>query len=156
MGAQHGLLGLLRPGIGVGHDVLPDAGLHLDPAREILRRRISGGGGSLTTDDAAALRTVGIDLDVVLARLAESFGPDAAPRSRARRGPTRLSPQAKKTLQPALREAMWLTSKTIGSEHLLFGLRRCDDADINAVLAELDVTPDRLRSATLRTIGRAA
>jgi len=60
-------------------------------------------------------------LDVVLEHLAESFGPDAVPESPSRRGRTRLSQPAKKTLQLALREAIWLKSKVIGSEHILLG-----------------------------------
>jgi len=155
VGTQHLLLGLLNPGSGAGYQVLRDAGLQADAARDVIRRRAPGG-GVLTKDDAEALRTVGIDLDVVLERLAESFGPDAVPEVHSRRGRTRLSQPAKKTLQLALREAIWLKSKAIGSEHILLGLLRCDDGDINAVLAELGVTPDALRAATLRTLGRAA
>jgi ATP-dependent Clp protease ATP-binding subunit ClpA len=68
----------------------------------------------------------------------------------------RFSRSARKTLQLALREAIWLKSKAIGSEHILLGLLRCDDSDINAVLAELEVKPDDLRAASLRAIGRAA
>jgi len=47
-------------------------------------------------------------------------------------------------------------SDHFGSEHILRGLLRCDDGDINAVLAELGVKSDDLRKASLRTIGRAA
>ncbi|HEX7804552.1 MAG TPA: Clp protease N-terminal domain-containing protein [Cellulomonas sp.] len=155
VGAQHLLLGLLKPGVGAGYQVLHEAGLQTDAVREAVRRRTVRG-DALTSDDAEALRTVGIDLDVVLARLAESFGPDLVPESRARRGRTRLSPSAKKALQLALREAIWLKSRSIGSEHLLLGLLRCDDGDVNAVLAEVGVTSDALRGATLRAIGRAA
>jgi ATP-dependent Clp protease ATP-binding subunit ClpA len=155
VGTQHLLLGLLDPGAGAGYQVLHDSGLQADVVREIIRRRTPGG-GALMKDDADALRTVGIDLGVVLERLAESFGPDAVPEGHSRRGRTRLSQSAKKTLQLALREAIWLKSKAIGSEHILLGLLRCDDGDINAVLAEVGVTPDALRAATLRTIGRAA
>ena len=56
----------------------------------------------------------------------------------------------------ALREAIWLKAGAIGSEHILLGLLRCNDSDINAVLAELGVKSDDLRKATLRTIGWAA
>ena len=59
-------------------------------------------------------------------------------------------------MQLALREAKWLKAGAIGSEHILLGLLRCDDSDIDAVLAELGVKSDDLRTATLQTIGRAA
>ncbi|MDQ1482237.1 MAG: hypothetical protein QOF35_313, partial [Actinomycetota bacterium] len=148
VGTQHVLLGLLSPEAGVGYQVLHDAGLRTAEVRELVRRR-SPSGGALTQEDAEALRMVGIDLDVVLEHLAESFGPDAVPRSQPRRGRARFSPPAKKALQLALREAIWLKSGAIGSEHILLGLLRCDDSDVNALLAELGVKSDDLRKATL-------
>lgn len=45
---------------------------------------------------------------------------------------------------------------TLGPTPGLLGLLRCDDADVSALLAELDVSPDDLRTAILRTVGRAA
>ena len=155
VGTQHLLLGLLSPDTGAGYQVLHDAGLKADRVREVVRRRTPGD-GFLTEEDAEALRSVGIDLDVVLEHLVESFGPDAVPHSQPRRVRSRFSQPAKKTLQLALREAIWLKAGAIGSEHILLGLLRCDDRDTNAVLAELGVNPDDLREATLATIGRAA
>ena len=155
LGTQHLLLGLLSPDAGAGYQVLHDAGLQADRVREIVRRRTTGY-GSLTHEDAESLRTVGIDLDVVLEHLAKSFGPDAVPQGQRRRGRVRLSRPAKKTLQLALREAIWLKAGAIGSEHILLGLLRCEDSDINAVMAEVGVKSDDLRKATLATIGRAA
>ena len=156
---QHLLLGLLSPDTGAGYQVLHGAGLETDRVREVIGRRNSGE-GFLTQEDEESLRSVGIDLDVVLEHLTESFGPDAVPHSQPRRGRPRLSPRfarpAKKALQLALREAKWLKAGAIGSEHILLGLLRCDDSDINAVLAELGVKSDDLRTATLQTIGRAA
>jgi len=155
VGNQHLLLGLLSPDTGAGYQVLHGAGLEADRVREVVRRRTPGD-GVLTQEDAESLRSVGIDLDVVLEHLTESFGPDAVPHSQPRRGRLRFSRPAKKTLQLALREAIWLKAGAIGSEHILLGLLRCDDSDINAVLTELGVTSDDLRKATLRMIGRAA
>jgi ATP-dependent Clp protease ATP-binding subunit ClpA len=155
VGTQHLLLGLLSPDTGLGLEVLRGAGLDADRVRDVVRRRTPGD-GFLTAQDAESLRTVGIDLDVVLEHLEESFGPDSLPRSKPRRGRLRFSRSAKKTLQLALREAIWLKSRTIGSEHILLGLLRCDDSEVKVVLSELEVKPDDLRTATLRTIGRAA
>jgi ATP-dependent Clp protease ATP-binding subunit ClpA len=155
VGTEHLLLGLLRLDAGAGYQVLHGAGLEADRVREVVRRRTPGN-GVLTQEDADSLRTVGIDLDVVLEHLAESFGPDAVPRAQPRRARGRFSRPAKKTLQLALREAIWLKSRAIGSEHILLGLLRCEDSDINAVLAELGVKPEDLRKATLLTISRAA
>lgn len=155
VGTQHLLLGLLSPGAGAAYRVLHDAGLEPDRVLEVVRRRIPSE-GSMTDEDAESLRSVGIDLDVVLERLAESFGADAVPQSQRRRRRPRFSPPAKKTLQLALREAIWLKSRAIGSEHILLGLLRCEDSEINAVLAEVAITSDDLRKATLLTISRAA
>jgi ATP-dependent Clp protease ATP-binding subunit ClpA len=155
VGPQHLLLGLFGPDTGAACQVLHEAGLEADQVREVIRRRTPGD-GFLTEEDAEALRSVGIDLDVVLEHLADSFGPDAVPHSQPRRVRPRFSRPAKKALQLALREAIWLKAGTIGSEHILLGLLRSEDSDLNAVLAEVGVTPDDLRTATLRTIGRAA
>lgn len=155
VGTQHLLLGLLSPNAGAGYQVLQGAGLQADHVREIVRRHAPGG-GVLTPEDAESLRTVGIDLDVVLEHLAESFGPDAVPHSQPRRARGRFSRPAKKTLQLALREAIWLKAGAIGSEHILLGLLRCEDRDINALLAEVGVKSDDLRKAALLMITRAA
>ena len=155
VGTAHLLLGLLSSDGGVGLEVLQSMGLEADRVRESVQRRTPGA-GVLTEEDAESLRTVGIDLEVVLEHLAESIGPDAVAQSQPRRRRPRFSRPAKKALQLALREAIWLKSKVIGSEHILLGLLRCDDSDLRAVLAELDVKSDDLRRATLRTIGHAA
>jgi ATP-dependent Clp protease ATP-binding subunit ClpA len=152
---QHLLLGLLSPDTGAGYQVLHGAGLDADRVLEVVRRRTPAD-GFLTPEDEESLRSVGIDLDVVLEHLTQSFGPDAVPHAQPRRGRPRFSRPAKKTLQLALREAKWLKAGAIGSEHILLGLLRCGDSDINAVLAELGVTSDDLRKATLGAIGRAA
>ena len=155
VGAQHLLLGLLGPGTGPASRVLGECGLSRDLVRDVVERRAPAD-GYLTEQDADALRSVGIDLDVVLAHLEASFGPRAVPTAEPRRGRVGFSRPAKKVLELALREAIWLKAGTIGSEHILLGLLRCDDADVNAILAELGVRPDDLRSATLQAIGRAA
>ena len=155
IGTQHLLLGLLSPDAGAAYQVLHDAGLQADRVRELVRQRTPGN-GVLTQEDAESLRAVGIDLDVVLQRLTEAFGPDAVPQAQPRRARARFSPAAKKTLQLALREAIWLKAGAIGSEHILLGLLRCEDGDINALLAEDGVKSDDLRKAALLAIGRAA
>lgn len=114
------------------------------------------GGRCLTQEDADSLRSVGIALDAVLEHLVESFGSDAVPQRHARRGWQRFLQPAKKDLELALREAIWLKAGAIGSEHILLGLLRCEDRDINAVLTERGVRSEKLPTATLRTIGRAA
>ena len=93
--------------------------------------------GTLGPDDAAALRAIGIDLDEVRRHLEETFGEGALERvtwKRGRRwrkrcdGPSighiPFTPRAKKVLELALREALALQHKRIGTEHILLGLIR--------------------------------
>lgn len=155
VGTQHLLLGLLTPNGGAGYQVLQGAGLQADQVGEIVRRRTPVN-GVLTHEDAESLRTIGIDLDVVLERLAESFGPGAVPQAQPRRRRARLSRTVKKSLQLALREAIWLKAGAIGSEHILLGLLRCEDSEINAILAEVGVSSGDLRTATILMISHAA
>jgi len=92
----------------------------------------TGAGGSAGEPelDAAALASLGIDLDAIRARADEVFGPGALDtpvvtegrRGRSRR--PRFSPDAKKTLELALREAVRLHDRQITSAHLLLGVLR--------------------------------
>src|SRR5262245_5711501 len=59
-----------------------------------------------------------------------------------------FTPDAKKALELALREALSLGHNYIGSEHLLLGLLRIHDGG-TAILAALDVNTERLRAALL-------
>jgi ATP-dependent Clp protease ATP-binding subunit ClpA len=130
IGTEHLLLAMLR-GSGAGA-VLAAAGLTYDAARAALVRVRAAAPGTLREGDAAALRAIGIDLDEVRARLEENFGPvslDPPPPPRRRwlgrgGGGGSFSRRARKVLELALREALALGHRTIGSEHLLLGLLR--------------------------------
>jgi len=152
--ATHLLLALVEETHGVGGQVLREGGLSADQVRAALRTR--AGAGDLDAEDAEALRHIGIDLSVVMRRLEESLGPDPVPRPAPRRGRARFSRNAKKCLQLALREAVWLKSREIGSEHVLLGLLRCEDPDVVEVLTGLGADPEELHRMTLRRTGRAA
>jgi ATP-dependent Clp protease ATP-binding subunit ClpA len=81
--------------------------------------------------DAAALASLGIDLDEVRRRVEEAFGPGALDRTRSRRGPRwgghiPFGKDCKKVLELALREAIALKHNYIGTEHVLLGLLRSD------------------------------
>jgi ATP-dependent Clp protease ATP-binding subunit ClpA len=76
---------------------------------------------------AAALATLGIDLDEVRRRVEEAFGPGALDRGHSRRsrrwlGHMPFSKDAKKALQLALREALRLKHTSVDTEHLLLGV----------------------------------
>jgi ATP-dependent Clp protease ATP-binding subunit ClpA len=146
IGDEHILLGLLdMPGRPPGQAaaVLAEAGLDLAGARaELARLTAAGLTPQCRGDDAAALRTVGIDVDQVRARLSAAFGADAVGRAvcRASRRPwwrgggRRRTPLcgrpmfAKRALALAADHADAANQPAIGPDHLLYGVLR-DAAD---------------------------
>jgi len=166
VGTEHLLLALAAPEAGSTHELLRDAGLDAATARKAIPRLARGAQRPLGPEDAQALESIGIDLDAVLRRLEQSFGPDAlrppppAPRRgllRRRRPPgSRFTPRARKTLELALREALRLDDRTIGSEHLLLGLLREGQGMGARVLADAGVDLAALRRATEERLRDAA
>lgn len=151
-GTEHVLLALAwQPG--GAHDALVAAGLTRERVAEALT-----GAGVLGAADADALKTVGIDLDAVLSRITETFGPDALRRAMpaGRRGRVGVSPRLKKVLGLALREAVHLGSNTIGTEHILLGILRDGRGRAAKVIADAGVSPAALRRAVLDGLGQAA
>jgi ATP-dependent Clp protease ATP-binding subunit ClpA len=163
IGTEHLLLALLDDRARAAYPVLTAAGLSHDAVRAQIARQATPAPGTLTDEDADALRTIGIDLDAVLARVTETFGPDAlaptAPAGRrwGRRGTTanRFTPHARTALGVALREAIRLGTRHIDDGHLLLGLlrTRCTAARI---LADAGSTPAQLRAAIEQTYRAAA
>ena len=146
IGTEHLLLGLAAERGGAAR-VLEPLGLGHAALREELER--SGGGL-----DADALAAIGIDLDEVRRRVEASFGPGALGRRRA--GRPRFAPRAKKTLELALREAIALGDRQIGSEHVLLGLMRDPGEPVAAILRRRGQSPEAVRAATLAARTRAA
>jgi ATP-dependent Clp protease ATP-binding subunit ClpA len=152
VGTEHLLLGLLRPDAGLAASLLRGAGVDLDSARDEVARRLAAP-PLLSDEDAAALRSVGIDVEAVLARMEASFGPEAvrAPDPLGRRGRrrratrSRFTPSARKVLELSLREAIRLREKSIGSEHILLGLLREGRGVAVEVLVDAGVDLRRLR-----------
>ncbi|WP_413775574.1 Clp protease N-terminal domain-containing protein [Micromonospora sp. RTGN7] len=161
---EHLLLGILADADSVGARVLRAAGVHDDDLRAaVARHTADDDGAGLAEADIAALREIGIDLSAVVARIEESFGPDAlraaAPGPRRRWGRRQqpgglFSPRAKKVLELALREALGLRHRHIGTEHLLLGLLREAGGTAALVLTEAGVDLADLRrrvESALRT-----
>jgi ATP-dependent Clp protease ATP-binding subunit ClpA len=97
--------------------------------------------------DGDALAGLGIDLDAVRRHADAVFGPDALERaSRTRRGHIPFTPDAKKALELALREAIRLEQRSIHSPHLLLGILRADNPG-RALLLQAGVNADALRTA---------
>jgi ATP-dependent Clp protease ATP-binding subunit ClpA len=164
IGTEHLLLAMLA-GSGTAADVLRDAGVELTAARAALVQRTESAPPLLDQEDAEALRSVGIDVDAVLARILESFGPDALlpPAQvergwlgRRRRSGGRFGPRSKKVLELSLREAIRLRQHQIDSGHLLLGLLREGNGRGAAILSEAGVDLDQLRERTQERLLRAA
>jgi ATP-dependent Clp protease ATP-binding subunit ClpA len=136
VGTEELLLGIAAGG-GDAARVLAEHGA----SAEALRRQ--AGGREL---DGAALASIGIDLDEIRRRAEASFGPGAL--ERGRRGPNGhipLTPQAKKSLELAVRETVATGGREIRAEHVLLGVLR--EGGATALLRGAGTDPEALRSA---------
>jgi ATP-dependent Clp protease ATP-binding subunit ClpA len=177
-GTEHLLLALLDSSSGIPHAVLSDAGIDNDEFRADIARILATVPGALGEGDAAALEAIGIDLDIVRAKIEEHFGPGAlepAPpmprwgllRRRqiacgvtgseyARTEHRPFSPRAKKVLELALREALHLNHRHVGAEHILLGLLRQGEGLAAKILTDAGLDLDDLRRQTLAALKTAA
>ncbi len=146
IGAEHLLLGLAAER-GAAARVLEPLGL----GHAALRAELEQTGAGL---DADALASIGIDLDEVRRRVEESFGPGALGGHRTGRRP--FSPEAKKALELALREAIALGDRHIGSEHILLGVVRDAGEPVAGVLRRHDQSPEAVRAAVMAARRHAA
>jgi ATP-dependent Clp protease ATP-binding subunit ClpA len=146
IGAEHLLLGLAAER-GAAARVLEPLGL----GHAALRAELEQSGAGL---DADALASIGIDLDEVRRRVEESFGPGALGGHRKGRRP--FSPEAKKALELALREAIALGDRHIGSEHILLGVVSDPGEPVAGVLRRHDQSPEAVRAAVMAARRRAA
>jgi ATP-dependent Clp protease ATP-binding subunit ClpA len=108
----------------------------------------------LDDEDAAALASIGIDLEEVARRLdVDDLAGSGPKRSR---GHIRFSRPSKKVLELALREAISLRHNYIGTEHILLGLVREGDVMVRDTLASAGVDTNSLRSAVAEAVRRAS
>ncbi|MEV4524415.1 Clp protease N-terminal domain-containing protein [Micromonospora tulbaghiae] len=164
VGTEHLLLGVLADRDNLAVRLLAAGGVDADALRAAVARHPAQGVDGLGAADAAALREIGIDLAAIVARIEESFGPDAlreaTPRPRRwwRRGSHHgtFSPRAKKVLELSLREALRLRHRHIGTEHILLGLLREGDGLAAVVLTEAGVDLDDLRRRVDAALREAA
>ncbi len=171
IGTEHLLLALFDPATGATAALLRDTGLDAESVRAAVRQHVAAPRSALTDEDAEVLRSIGIDLQAVLARLEETLGADAlapAPASEGRRrlfrrraarqtgGRVPFTARAKKVLELSLREALALRHGHIGSEHILLGLLREREGLAATLLTERGVDLRALRAATLKTLDEAA
>ena len=122
--------------------------------RAELDRRRSRSVDGLDDADAAALKSIGIDLEEVVSRMNDDDL--AAPRRRRSRVHLRFSRPAKKVLELALREAVSMRHNYIGTEHILLGLVREGDVIVHDTLVAAGVDLTTLRAAVAEAVRKAS
>jgi ATP-dependent Clp protease ATP-binding subunit ClpC len=110
----------------------------------ILLGLIHEGGGVA----ALALEHIGISQDAARQRVEEIIGHGTKPPA----GHIPFTPRAKKVLELALREALQLGHKYIGTEHLLLGLLREEEGVAAQVLTQLGASLDDVREAVIELL----
>lgn len=154
VGPDHLLLAIACSTADPVSGALADAGLDGATLRDALLARAAA--GPFDDEDAAAMRTLGIDVEAVLSRL-DSLDPgQRAPRTNHRRGRLRLSRTARTALQLAVREAASRRARQIGREHLLVGVLRSGDVAVERLVAASGADAEALCEAVLRRPGTAA
>jgi ATP-dependent Clp protease ATP-binding subunit ClpA len=165
IGCEHLLLGVMVESDSQAVAVLTDAGVTADRVRHTLEQVVGRGG--FCAEDAAALRSVGIDLDQVRRAAETSFGPGALDRPLLRRcrrrsvlrrrrrriddvsGEVPFLPRAKRALERARDEADRGTTGTIDVDHLALGLLDPKGNMAVELVRRLGADPEQL-SAQLR------
>ncbi len=140
VGDEDLLLGILRADEGIAAEALSSLGITLEAAREESEAMLSG-----------ALASIGISLEEVRREAGDAFDmrlPDD------RRIP--LSPQAKKVMERALREARRLGDNYLGTEHILLGILRNESGMAVRILERMGISPEMLEDRLYQMRGRAA
>jgi len=159
LGTEHLLIALADTGPNIATRALLSCGFDPARAREDLEQIVGPSPDDLGDADAAALRSIGVDLDEVRKSTEASFGLGALERRRRWHGRRRLRvcglpfmPKAKQAIELALREALRLDQRSIGPEHVLLGLLRLDATSTQLLHAQR-IDPRRLRSEVERGLG---
>jgi hypothetical protein len=175
----HLLLALTEEGSGV-RDVLAAHEITTDAVAECLGVAPPPTSAPLGEDDAAALRSLGIDLDAIRDAIERQFGEGAldeptkgvteagggtappgeddddawAAGGRFRRGGhIRFGRGSKQVLELSLREAIRTGAREIRTEHIALGVLRADDEALTMLIRTLGVDP-RAVCADLEDHGR--
>ena len=174
IGTEHVLLAMLDDDQAAVARLLQPYGIDKATARADVERLVGTFEPDLSftqadEEDAAALKSIGIDLDKVRAAIEESFGsgslalPRPAPKKRgilgkfyASSGHIPFTDRNKKVLELSLREALRLHHNYIAPEHLMLGLLREGDGLACRVLAEHEVDFARLREGLAGSLSNEA
>ena len=100
---------------------------------------------------AKALESLGVSLEAVREKVAETTGP-AGPAGSSTTGSPPFSPRAKRVLELSLREALQLGHNYIGTEHMLLALVREGEGVAAQVLVGLGADPPRVRQQVIQLL----
>jgi ATP-dependent Clp protease ATP-binding subunit ClpA len=148
IGTEHLLLALWSDDGSPAVRALGQLGLR----REDVRNELAAAGA---LPDAAALRTLGIDLEAVRQRVEAAFGHGALERrpgtctkpASERRIP--FTAPAKRALELSLRACLELSSRSIRTEHVLIGIVDADDVPVTRLLAGHGLDAGAVRRAVI-------
>ncbi len=153
-GCQHLLIALARPEAGPAADALIAAGADQDRLRQFAEQ------DTPAPLDAGALAVLGIDLDAIRRSAEEAFGAGALdrPSRPSARGPARgrLTADARKAIELALRQAQRSRDRVLSPGHLLIGLIDQGDNSALRLLAAAGLDPGQLRADVTRRMAAAA
>ncbi|MHB1930203.1 MAG: Clp protease N-terminal domain-containing protein [Acidimicrobiales bacterium] len=158
IGAKHLLYGCAEGREETAGEPLHDVGITAASIRRLLPRVDDQPAGQI---DPEVLHAVGVDYQEVQAAVAATFGPgalDAAPDRRALTTRTRkppFTPEAKRSLELALRSAQELHHHSIRPGHLLLGLLRLNAEVVLEVVEQSDTDLAGLSAAVLARLSAA-
>jgi ATP-dependent Clp protease ATP-binding subunit ClpA len=151
---QHLLAALLQDSESLAVRVLGDLGTSAVRLREVLGRRSPTTAG-LDESEVEALRSIGIDAEEVVRRVESELGTPLPDAGRWTAGHIPFDKGAKKVLELALREAISLGDKEIGTEHVLLGLIRDATGPVAAAFSDAGITLAAARAAVAEAAKRA-
>ena len=154
IGCQHLLIALARAGTGPAAVALNAAGADQDRLRGLAGRDVAA------PLDGDALAVLGIDLAAIRRSAEEAFGAGALdrPSRPTARGPARgrLTADARKAIELALRHAQRNRDRVLSPGHLLVGLIDQGDNSALRLLAAAGLGPGQLRAEVIRMMAAAA
>jgi ATP-dependent Clp protease ATP-binding subunit ClpA len=150
----HLLASLLQDDARRAVQVLRDLGASTDRLSEVLGRErpITAG---LDESEVEALRSIGIDAEEVVRRVEAELGAPLKDSGRWTSGHIPFDKGAKKVLELALREAIALGDKEIGTEHVLLGLVRDAEGRVAEAFDDAGITLAAARAAVAEAGRRA-
>jgi ATP-dependent Clp protease ATP-binding subunit ClpC len=101
--------------------------------------------------EAAALESLGVRIEDVRDQVARIVGQG----DEVAGGQLPFTPRSKRVLELAMREAIALSHKHVGPEHILLGLARENEGVASRILLDLGADSEKVRQEVIRRLGTA-